>query len=163
MKIAEKWPDMALNLAENRGILRKCVSRGAQSLDLTIGGQVRKVLLVAPNGSERSEKLGRGNLARNTFRKLCRFFCVPLNVWVLFVNSIVCLFVFVLCLFFVFECFWLGLLTGFSGWFFWALTFLFLFGEFDPGSGRTLAACLTHASRTLKPSFCWVDEWRTGE
>ena len=31
---------------------------------------------------------------------------------------------------------------------FWALTFVFLFGEFDPGSGRTLAACLTHASRT---------------
>ncbi len=27
----------------------------------------------------------------------------------------------------------------------------FLFGEFDPGSGRTLAACLTHASRTMKP------------
>ena len=25
-------------------------------------------------------------------------------------------------------------------------------GEFDPGSGRTLAACLTHASRTMKPS-----------
>ena len=72
-------------------------------------------------------------------------------------------FVCFLCLFFVFECFWLGLLTGFSGWFFWALTFLFLFGEFDPGSGRTLAACLTHASRTLKPGFCWVDEWRTGE
>ena len=23
-----------------------------------------------------------------------------------------------------------------------------LYGEFDPGSGRTLAACLTHASRT---------------
>ena len=23
-----------------------------------------------------------------------------------------------------------------------------MFGEFDPGSGRTLAACLTHASRT---------------
>ena len=43
------------------------------------------------------------------------------GVWVLFVNSIVCLFVFVLCLFFVFECFWLGLLArrfclvGFSG------------------------------------------------
>jgi hypothetical protein len=33
------------------------------------------------------------------------------GVWVLFVNSIVCLFVF-LCLFFVFECFWLGLLAG---------------------------------------------------
>jgi hypothetical protein len=27
------------------------------------------------------------------------------------------------------------------------------FGEFDPGSGRTLAACLTHASRTMKPSL----------
>ena len=26
--------------------------------------------------------------------------------------------------------------------------FLVCFGEFDPGSGRTLAACLTHASRT---------------
>lgn len=80
------------------------------------------------------------------------FGLVVWGVWVLFVNSIVCLFVF-LCLFFVFECFWLGLPAGFSGWFFWALTFLFLFGEFDPGSGRTLAACLTHASRTLKPSL----------
>ena len=34
--------------------------------------------------------------------------------------------------------------------------FVFLFGqgfvgEFDPGSGRTLAACLTHASRTERP------------
>src|SRR5660398_215462 len=28
-------------------------------------------------------------------------------------------------------------------------------GEFDPGSGRTLAACLTHASRARKyPSGC---------
>lgn len=26
-------------------------------------------------------------------------------------------------------------------------------GEFDSGSGRTLAACLTHASRTVKPSL----------
>lgn len=31
---------------------------------------------------------------------------------------------------------------------------MFLFyGEFDPGSGRTLVACLTHASRTVKPSL----------
>ena len=31
------------------------------------------------------------------------------------------------------------------------------FGEFDPGSGRTLAACLTHASRTgLVPFFLGV-------
>src|SRR5699024_11309420 len=26
-----------------------------------------------------------------------------------------------------------------------------LYGEFDPGSGRTLAACITHASRTVRP------------
>ena len=25
------------------------------------------------------------------------------------------------------------------------------YGEFDPGSGRTLAACLTHASRAVRP------------
>ena len=31
-----------------------------------------------------------------------------------------------------------------------------LFGEFDPGSGRTLAACLTHASRTGLPCFLGV-------
>ena len=40
---------------------------------------------------------------------------------------------------------------------------IFFYGEFDPGSGRTLAACLTHASRTLKPQLAGVDEWRTGE
>ena len=28
-----------------------------------------------------------------------------------------------------------------------------IYGEFDPGSGRTLAACLTHASRTMKESL----------
>lgn len=28
---------------------------------------------------------------------------------------------------------------------------IFFIGEFDPGSGRTLAACLTHASRTVRP------------
>ena len=27
---------------------------------------------------------------------------------------------------------------------------IYFYGEFDPGSGRTLAACLTHASRTEK-------------
>ena len=40
--------------------------------------------------------------------------------------------------------------------------------EFDPGSGRTLAACLTHASRTdlIERSFRMEFEksqWRTGE
>ena len=38
---------------------------------------------------------------------------------------------------------------------------IFFNGEFDPGSGRTLAACLTHASRTVRPFG--VHEWRTGE
>ena len=33
-------------------------------------------------------------------------------------------------------------------------------GEFDPGSGRTLAACLTHASRA---TCLRVTERRTGE
>ena len=33
---------------------------------------------------------------------------------------------------------------------------LFIVGEFDPGSGRTLAACLTHASRTLKHFRVWM-------
>jgi len=34
--------------------------------------------------------------------------------------------------------------------------------EFDPGSESTLAACLTHASRTRKGSNTLV-KWRTGE
>ena len=66
---------------------------------------------------------------------------------------------------------WIGL--GFS--FCWILVcwlllcvgvgvLMFFDGEFDPGSGRTLAACLTHASRTERPSFfVGVLEWRTGE
>ena len=40
---------------------------------------------------------------------------------------------------------------------------LVIYGEFDPGSGRTLAACLTHASRTVMPGLALVDQWRTGE
>ena len=34
----------------------------------------------------------------------------------------------------------------------WFVVFFF-YGEFDPGSGRTLAACLTHASRTMNRSL----------
>ena len=30
-------------------------------------------------------------------------------------------------------------------------------GEFDPGSGRTLAACLTHASRTGRLKACFYE------
>ncbi len=38
-----------------------------------------------------------------------------------------------------------------SLWNWWVVVSVMFFdGEFDPGSGRTLAACLTHASRTLK-------------
>ena len=77
-------------------------------------------------------------------------------VWVLFVNSIVCflfcpfLFCFVLFLFFGWDR-WAGLfLVGL------VFLFLFLFGEFDPGSGRTLAACLTHASRTGSKGFLFL-------
>ena len=64
--------------------------------------------------------------------------------------------------------FWTVVLTLGSGWLLfvvgWGLVLLVLFGEFDPGSGRTLAACLTHASRTVKGLVLLVlDEWRTGE
>jgi hypothetical protein len=33
----------------------------------------------------------------------------------------------------------------------WMEFFVGFYGEFDPGSGRTLAACLTHASRAERP------------
>ena len=35
----------------------------------------------------------------------------------------------------------------------WVAWLLNIYGEFDPGSGRTLAACLTHASRTMMESL----------
>ena len=36
-------------------------------------------------------------------------------------------------------------------------------GEFDPGSERTLAARLKHASRTARKGLAPSLEWRTGE
>ncbi len=39
----------------------------------------------------------------------------------------------------------------FSGFVLKLFVSAFFVGEFDPGSGRTLAACLTHASRTERP------------
>ena len=33
----------------------------------------------------------------------------------------------------------------------------FYYGEFDPGSGRTLAACLIHASRANDEEACFSD------
>ena len=92
-------------------------------------------------------------VASSPFFDGCGFLWLFWGVWVLFVNSIVCLF---LCLFFVFE---FVFLLGLAGRVFVWLVFseLFLFGEFDPGSGRTLAACLTHASRTMMLWFSGVD------
>ena len=43
------------------------------------------------------------------------------------------------------------LLSGLALSLSWPDRALNLIGEFDPGSGRTLAACLTHASRTVRP------------
>ena len=39
----------------------------------------------------------------------------------------------------------------------------FYHGEFDPGSERTLAARLKHASRTAREVLALLLEWRTGE
>ena len=73
-------------------------------------------------------------------------------------------FCFYACFLFLSIFFWLGLLaTVFCGGFSGLNVFTVLFGEFDPGSGRTLAACLTHASRTLMAQLAGLDEWRTGE
>ena len=56
-----------------------------------------------------------------------------------------------------------GVLWGLFVWLFLLGLFepSFFVGEFDPGSGRTLAACLTHASRAVRPFG--VHERRTGE
>ena len=86
------------------------------------------------------------------------------------------LFVWLLCRRFARVCGWgVGWILNGSVWLVWGSGFLFVDcrlplwwswlyafdGEFDPGSGRTLAACLTHASRTERPFG--VLEWRTGE
>ena len=84
--------------------------------------------------------------------------------WLLGCVGVVCeldsVFVFFDACFFVLSCFLVGIawlacgccLVVVGGWVFLDC---FLFGEFDPGSGRTLAACLTHASRTDCFSACW--------
>ena len=40
---------------------------------------------------------------------------------------------------------------------------ILFYGEFDPGSGRTLAACLIHASRADQWELAPGDQRRTGE
>ena len=82
---------------------------------MTVRSDMRIIFLVAPNGSERSEMLGSRKHGANRLLSVPGFCCVRLVVWVLFVNSIVCLFVFYAC-FFVFECFWLGLLAERCVW-----------------------------------------------
>lgn len=52
---------------------------------------------------------------------------------------------------FVSDCSMLGDVALFSLLAFGLVWGLFFDGEFDPGSGRTLAACLTHASRAERP------------
>ena len=37
-----------------------------------------------------------------------------------------------------------------------------IYGEFDPGSERTLAACLIHASLTRKSDFGWASKVANG-
>ena len=74
--------------------------------------------------------------------------------------------VFVFCFYACFlflSIFLVGIACHFCGGFSGLNVFTFLFGEFDPGSGRTLAACLTHASRTLMAQLAGLDEWRAGE
>ena len=95
-------------------------------------------------------------------------------------RMVVCGFLGLVLFWFAWPCFVVGLGRAWSGFLDCVLTFfgvlagclwlvgvsclLVLFGEFDPGSGRTLAACLTHASRTVKGLVLLVlDEWRTGE
>ena len=49
----------------------------------------------------------------------------------------------------------LGFVLLGSALFFGVVLCVVVFGEFDPGSGRTLAACLTHASRTGLLALLW--------
>jgi hypothetical protein len=60
-----------------------------------------------------------------------------------------------------FGCTWLLFASGGRVFLLGLFVPMFFVGEFDPGSGRTLAACLTHASRAVRPFG--VHERRTGE
>jgi len=103
------------NLLQSPKSCGKTSGRRADRYDLTVRSDMRIIFLVAPNGSERSEMLGSRKHGANRLLSVPGFCCVRLVVWVLFVNSIVCLFVFYAC-FFVFECFWLGLLAERCVW-----------------------------------------------
>ena len=67
--------------------------------------------LLRRTAANEAKSSGRGNMARNAFRKHAVQSRALDRVGV--VCELDSVFVCFLCLFFVFECFWLGLLTGF--------------------------------------------------
>ena len=75
------------------------------------------------------------------------------SVFVLFLCLLIVFVVFVFVFGFCFFVVGIGWSVLFWGGLVFSGHVLFLFGEFDPGSGRTLAACLTHASRTDAHGF----------
>ena len=106
---------MGKNLLQSPEFRGKASGRRTDRYDLTVRSDMRIVFLVAPNGSERSEMLGsRKHGANRTIEcawlVLCALGCVGV------VCELDSVFVCFLCLFFVFECFWLGLLIGWFGW-----------------------------------------------
>ena len=92
---------MGKNLLQSPEFRGKASGRRADRYDLTVRSDMRIVFLVAPNGSERSEMLGSRKHGANRLLSVRGLCCVRLVVWVLFVNSIVCLFVFYACFLFL--------------------------------------------------------------
>jgi hypothetical protein len=72
------------------------------------------------------------------------------GVWLFFENSTGCL-ISQCQLVIPWPCFLWGLGFLWRQMFVAGVSFQVFVGEFDPGSGRTLAACLTHASRAERP------------
>ena len=89
------------------------------------------------------------------FRCLCGWLCKYELFWLWWFFLVGCAMIVFFCRFLLVARFWLCHFFDAFG--------LIFYGEFDPGSGRTLAACLTHASRTERLKLAWVLEWRTGE
>ena len=89
------------NLLRSLEFCGKASGGRAGCYDLTVRSDVRIVFLVAPNGSDRSEMLGSWKHGASRLLSVRGFCCVCLVVWVLFVNSIVCLFVFYACFLFL--------------------------------------------------------------
>ena len=86
---------------------------------------------------------------------LCGWLCKYELFWLWWFFLVGCAMIVFFCRFLLVARFWLCHFFDAFG--------LIFYGEFDPGSGRTLAACLTHASRTERLKLAWGLEWRTGE